>query len=108
MPLELYKKWFSRVNYQAGRIEPTLPIIDGEGVYHISVDIESDVENGAFIRLLFLDRNGSEAGSLFVDQKEMDFRCPLKAHSYEAQLICAGAHSMRFHSFTISERTAEL
>lgn len=40
-----------------------------------------------------------------MDGDEMDLKCPLKAYSYEAQLICAGAHHFRFHSITISERT---
>ncbi len=103
-PGTIIKKWYSRVNFQAGRVEPTLPIIDGEGHYHISVNVESDVKEGIFLRLLFLDKNGEEAGSLFVDKPEMEFTCPKKTNSYEAQLICAGAHSLHFHSFTISER----
>lgn len=98
------KTWYSMVNYQAGRIEPSLPIIDGEGRYHIAVDIDCDVPGGVFLRLVFLGKNGDEAGSLVVDQPEMDFRCPLKTYSYKAQLICAGAHTIHFHAFTISER----
>ncbi|MDY3991221.1 MAG: accessory Sec system protein Asp3 [Lachnospiraceae bacterium] len=99
------KTWYSMVNFQAKRIEPALPIIDGEGSYHISADIDCDVEGGIFLRLVFLGKNGDEAGSLVVEEDEMDFRCPLKTYSYEVQLICAGAHSLHFHSFTISERT---
>ncbi len=38
-----------------------------------------------------------------MDEPEMDLKCPLKAYSYEAQLICAGAHAFHFHSFTITE-----
>lgn len=100
------KTWYSMVNFQAGRVEPTLPIIDGEGRYHVAVDMDCDVPDGIFLRLVFLGKNGDEAGSLVVDQPEMDFQCPLKTYSYEAQLICAGAHTFHFHSFTISERTA--
>lgn len=102
-PGTIIKKWYSMVNYQAGRIEPSLPIIDGEGKYHISIDLTCDVKDGIILRLLFLGKNGEEAESLFVDRSEMDFKCPLKTYSYEAQLICAGAHSFHFHSFTISE-----
>ncbi|MCI6172744.1 MAG: accessory Sec system protein Asp3 [Clostridiales bacterium] len=104
-PGTIIKKWYSKVNFQAGRIEPALPIIDGEGRYHIAVDVESDVSGGILLRLLFLGKSGEEVESLFVDSPEMDFKCPLKAYSYEAQLICAGAHSFHFHSFTISEST---
>ena len=104
-PGTIIKKWYSMVNFQAGRTEPSLPIIDGEGKYHISMDIECDVSGGILLRLLFLGKNGEEAESLFVDSPEMDFKCPLKTYSYEAQLICAGTHYFHFHSFTISEST---
>ena len=102
------KTWYSMVNFQAGRIEPTLPIIDGEGRYHISVDLDCEVPGGIFLQLVFFGKNGEEAGNLIVDQPEMDFRCPLKTYSYKAQLICAGGHAFHFHSFTISERTEAL
>ncbi len=95
--------WYSMVNYQERRVEPSLPIIDGEGSYHVSVRIDADVPQGVFLRLVFFGKNGEEAGSVVVDQPEADFRCPLKTYSYEAQLICAGAHALRFHSFTITE-----
>ena len=97
------KAWYSMVNYQERRIEPTLPIIDGEGSYHISSRIDCDVPQGVFLRLVFFGKNGEEAGNLVVDH-DMDFTCPLKTYSYEAQLICAGGHSLHFHSFTITER----
>lgn len=97
------KVWYSMVNYQAGRIEPSLPIIDGEGSYHVSLKIDTDVPQGIFLRFVFHGKNGEEAGSRVMDEPEMDLKCPLKAYSYEAQLICAGAHAFHFHSFTITE-----
>ncbi|MCI1998272.1 accessory Sec system protein Asp3 [Olsenella porci] len=101
------KSWYSMVNYQGRRVEPSLPIIDGEGSYHVSLDIDCDVPQGIFLRFVFLGKNGEEAGSLVMDQPEMDLKCPLKTYSYEAQLICAGAHAFHFHSFTITERGQE-
>lgn len=106
-PGTVIKTWYAMVNYQVGRIEPTLPIIDGEGHYRIAVNIESDEPDGIFLRLVFRGKNGEEAGSLIVDQPEMELRCPIKAYSYEAQLICAGAHHFHFHSFTITETLKE-
>lgn len=97
------KAWHSMVNYQEKRIEPSLPIIDGEGSYHVSVSVDCDVPQGVFLRFVFYGKNGEEAGTLVVDRPEADMRCPLKTYSYDAQLICAGGHALRFHSFTISE-----
>lgn len=104
-PGTVIKTWHSMVNYQAGRIEPALPIIDGEGRYHVSLDIDCDVPEGIFLQFVFFGKNGEEAGSLIMKEPEMDLRCPLKTYSYDAQLVCAGAHAFHFHSFTIRERT---
>ncbi len=104
-PGTIINTWYSMVNYQAARIEPTLPIIDGEGRYRVSMDVDCDVPNGIFLRFVFLGKNGDEAGSLVVADGETDMKCPLKTYSYKAQLVCAGAHSFHFHSFTIEERT---
>lgn len=102
-PGTVIKTWYSRTNYQAQRIEPVLPLIDGEGHYHISMDADCDVPEGLLLRLSFLGKDGTQAGSFVLKGKESDFSCPLKTYSYEAQLICAGAHTFHFHSFTISE-----
>ncbi len=97
------KTWHSMVAYQQERVEPTLPIIDGEGFYHVSVDVECDVPQGVILRFVFFGKNGEEAGSFVMDRPEADMTCPLKTYSYDAQLICAGGHALRFHSFTIEE-----
>ncbi|RRF99130.1 MAG: accessory Sec system protein Asp3 [Coriobacteriaceae bacterium] len=102
-PGTVIKTWHSMVDYQERRLEPQLPIIDGEGSYHVSVSLEADVPEGIYLRFVFFGKNGDEAGSVVVDQPEADLRCPLKTYSYDAQLICAGAHVLRFHSFTIEE-----
>ena len=90
-------------NYQAQRIEPTLPIIDGESKYHISVNVETPDNKGCLIRLVFLDRYEREAGDFTVRGKEADFKCPLKTYSYKMQLINAGMKEFVYHSVTISE-----
>ena len=102
-PGKIVKRWYSKVNFQAKRVEPSLPMIDGESKYHISVDIESENRRGYIVRIVFYDRYEKEVKSLIVRDNEMDFQCPLKTYSYEVQLINAGAKSFRFHSFTLTE-----
>ena len=34
------KRWYSKTNYQGKRIEPALPMIDGEGRYRLKVSID--------------------------------------------------------------------
>lgn len=99
------KRWFSKVNYQAMRIEPALPMIDGEGRYHISLDAFVEPLDGLIMQIIFRDRYDSEAGSQIVRDGEADFQCPLKTFSYEVQLINAGATQFHFHSIIITEIT---
>ncbi len=102
-PGTVIKRWFSKTNYQMMRVEPSLPLIDGEGRYRISLNAEADVEEGLLLRLLYFDRYDEEIGSRIVRDKEAEFRCPLRTYSYEVQLIGAGATHFHFHSIIISE-----
>lgn len=104
-PGTVLKKWFSKVNYQAARIEPALPMIDGEGRYHISLDALEEPSGGLIMKLIFYDRYDMEAGSQVVRDGEADFQCPLKTFSYEVQLINAGVTRFHFHSIIITEIT---
>ena len=61
-PGTVIKQWYSLTNYQAQRIEPSLPIIDGESRYRIKVNVETPDGSGFLIRLVFLDRYEREAG----------------------------------------------
>ncbi len=78
-PGTIIKEWYSKVNYQMMRTEPSLPIIDGESSYHIQVNM-SDFEL-YIIRMVFYDRYENEAGTLIIREPEMDFKCPLKTYS---------------------------
>lgn len=102
-PGTVIKKWYSKANFQRDKIEPSLPLIDGESSYHISVDIEAPEDEEYIIELLFYDRFENEAGSLFVREKEADFKCPLKTYSYEMRLVNAGLTELTYHSITIKE-----
>lgn len=102
-PGTVIKSWYSKVNYQLMRIEPSLPMIDGEGRYQISLDADVTPADGLLLKLLFYDRYDSEAGSQIIRDGEGYFRCPLKTFSYELQLLNAGAVQFHFHTITITE-----
>lgn len=104
-PGTVIKRWFSKANYQAMRIEPALPMIDGEGSYHIRLDATAEPEDGLLLKVIFYDRYDVEAGSRIVRDGEADFQCPMKTFSYEVQLINAGAPQFHFHSIEITEIT---
>lgn len=102
-PGTVIKEWYSKTNIQTQRIEPSLPMIDGEVACRITVNIDCPPEEQWIIRLLFYNRDDVEAGSLIVRDKTMDFKCPLSTYSYRMQLINAGMTRFHFHSVTIQE-----
>lgn len=102
-PGTVIKQWYSLTNYQAQRIEPSLPIIDGESRYRIKVNVETPDGEGYLIRLVFLDRYEREAGDFTVRGREAEFSCPLKTYSYKMQLINAGMSEFVYHSVIIEE-----
>lgn len=97
------KQWYSKTNYYKQRIEPALPMIDGEGKYRITVNIDC-LENEAWLmRLIFYDRYEVEADSVIIRDRITEFRCPLKTYSYRLQLINGGMSQFHFHSVMIQE-----
>lgn len=102
-PGTVLKSWFSKTNIQLQQIEPALPLIDGEGAYHISVNMKLPEGESCLVRLVFYDRFDLEVGSITLREKETDFRCPLSTYSYCLQLINGGATHFHFHSVVISE-----
>ncbi len=102
-PGTVIKQWYSKTNFQVQKIEPTLPIIDGEGMYQITLNIETDEGQNCLGRLVFFDRYEVEAGSITLRDKVTTFKCPLKTYSYRLQLINGGVTNLHFHSVVIQE-----
>lgn len=102
-PGTVIKTWYSKTNFQVQKLEPSLPLIDGEGEYEITVRIDCEEAGGCLVRLVFYDRYEIEAGSLTVRGKSARFRCPLKTYSYQMQLVNGGVTRLHFHSITIRE-----
>lgn len=102
-PGMVVKEWYSRTNYQRQRIEPSLPMIDGEGTYQITVDIDCPPGEAWLIRLVFYDRYDAEAGSIAIRDRVTKFRCPLRTYSYTLQLINGGMTGFHFHSIIMQE-----
>ncbi len=102
-PGTVIKQWDSKTNFQMQKIEPTLPIIDGETEYQITLNIDIPDNANLLARLVFFDRYGVEAGNLTLRDKVTVFRCPLKTYSYRLQLINAGVSKINFHSIVIQE-----
>lgn len=106
-PGTVVKEWHSKTNYQFHRVEPALPMIDGERDYRLVVNIDSPPGEICLIRLIFYDRYETEIGSLNIRDKVTVFQCPLKTYSYRMQLINGGVSRFRFHWIVIEEMAHE-
>lgn len=104
-PGTVIKQWYSKTNFQAQKIEPALPMIDGESTYQIIINADVPEGENCLGRLVFYDRYEMEAGSLILRDKVTDFKCPLKTYSYRLQLVNGGVTKLNFHSIEIQELT---
>ena len=102
-PGTVIKEWYSKTNFQMQKIEPALPMIDGESAYRIHINMDVSEHENCLVRLVFYDRYEIEAGSLTIRDTVTDFRCPLKTYSYRMQLINGGITQFHFHSIMIQE-----
>ena len=102
-PGTVIKEWYSKTNFQMQKIEPALPMIDGESAYRIHINMDVPEHENCLVRLVFYDRYEIEAGSLTIRDTVTDFRCPLKTYSYRMQLINGGITQFHFHSIMIQE-----
>ena len=53
-PGTVIKQWYSKTNYQAQRIEPALPMIDGESDYRLIANIDSPPGEDCLISWCFM------------------------------------------------------
>ena len=102
-PGTVIKEWHSKTNFQSSAIEPSLPMIDGERQYRISLSASKNTDNRLIMRLVFFDRYDYEICDYIVRDKEGIFKCPLNTFSYDIQLINSGIQSFHFYYITISE-----
>ena len=102
-PGTVIKHWFSKTYYQMQRIEPALPMIDGEGRYQLTVHIDCPEDETWLIQLIFYDKYEVEAGRISVRDEVSYFQCPLRTNSYRMQLMNGGMTRFHFHKIEIQE-----
>lgn len=102
-PGTVIRHWFSKTNYQMQRIEPALPMIDGEGRYRLTVHIDCPEGETWLVQLVFYDKYEAEAGRISVRDKVSYFQCPLRTYSYRIQLMNGGMTQFHFHEIEIQE-----
>lgn len=104
-PGTVIHRWYSKTNYQRNRIEPSLPLIDGEKAYCVSLNIdEHDASKASvLLRIVFYDRYDDFADSIIIREKRAYFKPSIKTYSYCMELVNGGNADFTFKSFTIEE-----
>ncbi len=102
-PGTIIKEWYSKTNFGRQHLEPSLPIIDGEGRYRFVADMDVPDDEMCLIRFVFYDRFENECGSIAFDEKAAEFTCPLQTYSYRLQLVNGGVTVFWFRQIVIEE-----
>lgn len=110
MPLgTVIHTWYSMTNFQGNRIEPSLPLIDGERAYSIAVNIDyhNSESEALMLRIIFFDRYDAQAQSIIVRDKKAFFKPSIRTYSYRIELINGGNADFTFKSLVIKEVSEE-
>lgn len=107
-PGTVVKKWHSRTSFQKDMQEVTLPLIDGERRYRVTLHVDSKMKDGLLLRFVFFQRNGEVEGTAIMRGKSDIIECPIKTFSYDVELISAGETCFNFHYFSIEELEREV
>lgn len=100
---EILKTWFSSVNYQSFRTQPSLPLLKRKQDYQLCMDFECQPTNGVYIKIIFFDRYGDVVEEKIEKKKVFDFTYPEDTYIYQVSLLSAGFESLDFYSFSIKE-----
>ncbi|RHC38213.1 accessory Sec system protein Asp3 [Agathobacter rectalis] len=101
--------WYSMTNFQGNRIEPSLPLIDGERAYSIAanIDYHNSESEALMLRIIFFDRYDVQAQSIIVRDKKAFFKPSIRTYSYRIELINGGNADFTFKSLVIKEVSEE-
>lgn len=100
---EILKTWFSSVNYQASRTQPSLPLLKRKQDYQLCMNFECHPTNGVYTKITFFDRYGDVIEEKIEKMKVFDFTYPDDTYTYQVSLLSAGFESLEFYSFSIKE-----
>ena len=104
-PGNVIHTWFSKTNYQGNRIEPMLPLIDGEAAYSLTINIDcfGEGKGKPILRVVFLDRYDVEFDSIILRDEKSIFKPPITTYSYKIELINGGVSEFVFESLILQE-----
>lgn len=108
-PGTILHTWYSKTNFQSQRIEPMLPLIDGESAYKLTANLEyvDTRDTGLILRVVFLDRYDSEFERIIIRGGSGMFKPPITTYSFRIELINGGCTEFIFDSLILQEVSQE-
>ncbi|MGT2832555.1 accessory Sec system protein Asp3 [Streptococcus halotolerans] len=95
--------WKSRTNFQADRIEPSLPLLRQGQTYFLSAKIDCQPEQTYMLQITFYDRFDRSLETITLKNGKTSFVYPQGAYAYDISLINAGCSSMTFDFILLSD-----
>ena len=93
---EKIMRWSSRLNYQAYKEVPRLPILLSGKKYRIKINMEVNPENTAIFCLRFFDIQTDEISKVVFSSMEKEFIYPSQAVSYTFEILNGGCSELDF------------
>lgn len=95
--------------FPGNRIEPSLPLIDGERAYSIAVNIDyhNSESEALMLRIIFLTGMMYRRRVLLSAIKKAVFKPSIRTYSYRIELINGGNADFTFKSLVIKEVSEE-
>lgn len=102
-PGSVLTAWYSKVNFQAYRIEPALPILCEGKMYAITLNARTEGTGGCILKISFYDRFNEPMSKILLREQKGSFRYPKGAYCYTIELINAGIDAMKFYFIQLEE-----
>lgn len=101
--------WRARTNFQMQRVEPFLPLIDGEAPYEVTLRLIEEGEDDLplMMRIKFFDRYDKEVKAIIIRERSAIFKPPIQTYSYTIELINSGNGEFIFDSLILREVSKE-
>ena len=97
------RSWSSNVNFQAYRVQASLPLLKRNQDYQFSISMDCKPVDGVYIKVSFFNRYGDIVEEKIEKTTEFNFSYPEDTYYYQISLLSAGFESMDFYSFSIKE-----
>lgn len=97
----LKHEWYMRTNFYTDRAFPALPFLKKGVKYLFKFYVTAIPEKSVYFKIVFLKRNGTQAGVFIAKEDEIEIEMPEEAYEYQVQMMSAAMSSLYFDHIEI-------